>query len=119
MKLGERGERIAARFLKRLGYGIIARNYRCPAGEIDIIALDQDTVVFVEVKTRSSTGEPFPESQVNYHKQRQLTRVARTFLAARGSQDPPCRFDVVAAVVNERGKPAVDHFINAFEPVYR
>lgn len=119
MTLGRRGERIAARMLKRLGYRIVACNYQCPAGEIDIIALDQETVVFVEVKTRSSSDVAYPEAHVNQPKRRQLTRVARMFLAANSSQDPPCRFDVVAVVVNERGKPSVEHFVNAFEPVYR
>ncbi len=117
MKLGARGERAAARFLKRLGYRILIRNYVCPAGEIDIVALDGDTIVFVEVKTRKSTSAAFPEANVTYQKQKQLTRTAKMFLTIKSLQHRPCRFDVVAVVMNDREKPVIEHFIDAFAPV--
>ncbi len=113
---GARGERIAARTLKRAGHRIVTRNYQCPAGEIDLITVDGETVVFVEVKTRSSSEAAYPEASVNLRKQRQLLRVAKMYLAAKAAQDRPCRFDVVSVVLNERGKPSVEHFVNAFEP---
>ena len=117
MRPGPRGERIAARTLKRSGYRILARNYTCPAGEIDLVGLDGDTLVFVEVKTRTSADAADPEVNVTRHKRQQLTRVAKYFLQARSAQDRPCRFDVVAVVLGQRGKPVVEHFVDAFEPV--
>ncbi len=119
MTLGTRGERIAARTLKRSKYRIVARNYRCPAGEIDLIALDGDTLVFVEVKTRRSSETAFPEVNVHHQKQRKITQVAKYYLAAKNAQHYPCRFDVVSVVLGESGAPAVEHFVNAFEPANR
>lgn len=118
MKLGLRGERIAARLLKKAGYRIVARNYTCPVGEIDLVAVDADTIVFVEVKSRRSTEVAYPEASVTWSKRRQLTRVARYFLQAKSAQERPCRFDVVAVVIPESGKPETEHFVNAFAPVY-
>lgn len=115
MKLGPRGERIAARTLKRAGYRIIERNYRSKPGEIDLIALDGDTLVFVEVKTRTSADAADPQDAVNRAKQRQLGRVARYYVQAKSAHHRPCRFDVVTVVLSEEGKPTVEHFINAFE----
>ncbi len=117
--LGSRGERIAARALRQAGYRIVTRNYKCFAGEIDLIALDDDTLVFVEVKTRSSADAAFPEANVNHRKQRQITRVARAYVAAKQIDERPLRFDVVSVLLEGRSKPAVEHFVNAFEPVFR
>lgn len=120
MKIGERGERIAARTLKRAGYRLIARNYTCPAGEIDLIAVDDDTLVFVEVKTRSSDRDADPEANVHRRKQSQIVRAARFYLAAnKSAQDRPCRFDVLAIVADSKGKPVVEHFVDAFQPPAR
>jgi putative endonuclease len=118
VKLGASGERAAARVLRRAGYRILARNYTCPAGEIDLIAADADTIVFVEVKTRTSTAINYPEASVTWAKRKQLTRVARYFLQAKSAQDRPSRFDVVAVVMPDGGKPEAEHFVNAFEPLY-
>ena len=116
MKLGPAGERVAAGHLRRAGYRIVARNYRCRAGEIDLIALDGDTVVFVEVKTRAHHTAADPEINVTYHKRRQVTKVAKYFLMERSAQQRPCRFDVMAVVMPEEGDPTVEHFIDAFTP---
>ena len=116
MNLGSKGERLAARFLKRLGYRIVARNYRCPAGEIDIVAEDDDTLVFTEVKSRRSDVAADPEVNVDHRKREQLVRVARYYLLQKSAHDRPARFDVVAVVVPQRGKPAIEHFIDAFSP---
>jgi putative endonuclease len=114
--LGRRGEAAATRFLKKLGYRILIRNYVCPAGEIDIIALDRDQIVFAEVKTRRSHEAADPEVSVHSHKRRQNTRAARYFLAQTRRQNAACRFDVLAIVLCDRAKPQIEHFINAFEP---
>jgi putative endonuclease len=94
--IGRRGEDRAAQYLRRRGYRILARNWRCRLGEIDLIALDGNTLVFVEVKTRR--GETFgpPEAAVRAGKQRQIARVAEAFLTASGLRGAVCRVDVVA-----------------------
>jgi putative endonuclease len=117
--LGERGERLAAKFLKRIGYTILARNYTCPVGEIDLIARDGDSIVFVEVKTRASDADADPENNVTYAKRRRLTRAAKYFVMRRRAQDAPCRFDVVAAVLPPDGKGVIEHFPDAFAPAGR
>src|SRR3954452_23162470 len=81
--LGDRGENIAARFLRNLGYKIIVRNFRCEMGEIDIVARDGKTLVFVEVKTRAY-DDPTPEEQVNHVKQSQITKAAKFYLSRYG-----------------------------------
>src|ERR1700733_3252528 len=95
--LGGRGENVAAGYLRQQGFKIIARNFRCELGEIDIIARDGKTLVFVEVKTRTY-DDPQPEEQVNLAKQQTLTRVAHVYLSRYGIPQPPARFDVVAIV---------------------
>jgi putative endonuclease len=117
---GSRSERAAARFLKGLGYRIVARNYSCPLGELDLVALDNGCLVFVEV--RSTGGEdPTPAAaSVDDKKQKRLTRLAVHFLQARGLLDRPARFDVLALSWPEgRREPQVVHFVNAFEAVGR
>lgn len=115
--LGERGENIAARFLRDLGYRILARNYRCAAGEIDIIARHGNTLVFVEVKTRTH-DDPLPEDQINPSKQHRMTRAAKTYLSRYGSSLPPARFDVVAVVWPEGRDPIIRHIPGAFPATF-
>ena len=115
--LAGRGENAAARYLRQIGYKIILRNYRSPLGEIDIIARDGDTLVFVEVKTRAY-DDPTPEEQVNTTKQHQITKAARTYLNRYGSSQPPARFDVVAVVWPADREPAIRHVQNAFEATF-
>ena len=88
--LGDRGENMAARFLRNLGYKIIVRNFRCELGEIDIVAKDGPTLVFVEVKTRAY-DDPTPEEQIDEAKQHQITKAAKTYLARYGLPQPPAR----------------------------
>lgn len=108
-----RGEGLAALYLRLKGYRIEVRNWRCSLGEIDIVAWDGDTLVFVEVKTRTSGAAGSPEEAVTAQKRRRLVRLAQALLAQRGGEAPPCRFDVVAV---ETGKPwpRVRHLRNAF-----
>lgn len=112
---GNRGERLAAQMLKGKGYVILARNCRNRCGEIDIIARDGDTIVFVEVKTRSEHTEGRPEEAVTRTKQRQITRAASAWLQQHKLHQHRCRFDVVAIVWRTGEKPIVDHIQSAFE----
>lgn len=117
--LGARGERAAARFLRRRGYRIVARGFRLrDRGEIDLVAVDGRTVVFVEVKTRRGDATGNPAEAVDARKQRRLTRLAGAFLRRHGLRDYPARFDVVAITwPDDRRRPAIEHFPNAFEAV--
>ena len=115
--LGQRGENVAARHLRNLGYKIIVRNFRCNLGEIDIVAKDGKTLVFVEVKTRAM-DEPTPEDQVNDIKRHQLTKAAKLYLSRYGTPQPPARFDVVAVVWPEGREPQIRHTPHAFEATF-
>ena len=115
--LGDRGENAAARYLRNQGYRIIVRNFRCELGEIDIVARDGNTLVFVEVKTRAY-DEPTPEDQVNDFKQHQITTAGRFYLSRYGTPQPPARFDVVAVVWPPGRDPQIRHTPNAFEPTF-
>lgn len=117
--LGDKGERLAVRFLKRQGYKIIARQSRSRIGELDIVALDGDCIVFVEVKTRSSDKAGHPVEAVTMAKQHQLTRAALAWLKRRGLLERRARFDVVAITWGEGLPPVIDHYRNAFEPTGR
>ena len=120
--LGRRGEKIARRFLKRRGLKILACNYRCQAGEVDLIALDRstrresgaETVAFVEVKTRSSDRYTDPEFAVDSVKRRHLRKVARHYLTCHDTADLNVRFDIVAIVIPDGKKPQVKYIPNAF-----
>jgi putative endonuclease len=115
--LGERGERAAARHLKRQGMRVLLRGYRTERGEIDLIARDGDTLVFVEVKARR---QGVPAEAVTPEKQRRLTNVAFQFMRKYHVLEVPSRFDVVAIVwPDDQTRPQIDHFRNAFEPVGR
>jgi len=116
--LGRRGEAAAAKYLKRHGYRILARSDRLRPGELDLVVLDNKTIVFVEVKTRRSQDAGHPSEAVDPPKQRRLTRLAVTFLKRHGLLEYPARFDVVAVTWPEaRRRPTIEHIQNAFEAV--
>ncbi|QDV27162.1 YraN family protein [Aureliella helgolandensis] len=119
--LGPAGERLAARFLQKQGYRILERSHRQRLGEIDLIALDGQTIVFVEVKTRSSSLGADPSEAVDLRKQTKLTRAALVYLKKRNLLETPARFDVVSIVWPHptRGQPRLRHFPNAFEATGR
>ena len=118
--LDRRGERAAARFLRRRGYKIVARRYRIGRGDLDIVAVDGRTVVFVEVKTRQSDLAGHPSEAVDAEKQRRLTRLALVYLKRNGLLECAARFDVVAVVWPPGARrPRIEHEKNAFEPVGR
>ena len=115
--LGNEGERLAARHLRRLGYKILARRYRTALGEIDLVARDGSCIVFVEVKTRRSAVAGQPHEAVDRAKQVQLTRLALAFLKRYRRLEQPARFDVVSIVwEGQSQEPQIVHYRNAFEP---
>jgi putative endonuclease len=104
IELGRRGERIAERHLKRKGYRILERNFRGAGAEIDLVAMDGDTLVFVEVKNRRTTRSGMPEEAVNPHKQRHLRRAGEVYAGNHRAHDRPIRFDVVAILEDGSGR---------------
>ena len=112
--LGKLGEELAVRELERLGYAVLARRYRTPAGEIDIVADDHGTLVFVEVKARADGEFGTALEAVTPWKRRQLVRMARDYLARAGRVDRPCRFDVVAVMFADAA-PVLEVVPHAFD----
>ena len=121
--LGLAGEKAAAEFLRKLGYRILDRGHRQRLGEIDLIALDGQWIVFVEVKTWTSDRGGDPSQAVDAGKQEKLTRAALIYLKRRGLIEQPARFDVVSIVWPSsadrtnalKSKPTIRHFKNAFD----
>lgn len=112
---GKEGERVAAEYLATCGLKILDRNFRCPAGEIDLVARDGKIIVFVEVRSRQSDELCSPEESLTVHKFRRLTKAALWYLKERGASDSHMRFDVVA--IRWKGeKPEISWTVNAFEP---
>ena len=112
--LGISGEDVACAELQRRGYAIRERRYRTRFGEIDIIANDGTTIVFVEVKTRLTNDYGGAAAAVTDWKQRRIVSMARNYLARSGLQDCPCRFDVVAIDILPTGA-RVTVYANAFD----
>ena len=106
-EVGRKGEDAAAGLLRDQGYKILARNYRCRHGEIDIVAFEDGEYVFVEVKTRVTDEKGSGADAVTPAKQRKIVRVAQQYLVERGLEDRPCRFDVVAVTPGGRGADEV------------
>ena len=94
--LGRRGERAAEKYLRRNGYRIVARNFRAAGAEIDLVAMDGDTLVFVEVKTRRSRDAGAPHEAVDERKQKQIRRAAEIFATRYRADDVTMRFDIIA-----------------------
>ncbi|MBI3939944.1 MAG: YraN family protein [Acidobacteria bacterium] len=113
-KLGQTGETEALRFLLNKGYDVVARNFHIANGEIDLIAYDQQTLVFVEVKSRSHQDGFAPQLAVNSGKQEQLVRLAGAFCHRYGLDRCPIRFDIVAITFPPQAPPHLEHFIGAF-----
>jgi putative endonuclease len=117
---GNRSERAAAKFLQRQGYRIVARNYACGQGELDLVAVDGRCIVFVEVRSTGSEDSTKTAASVDAAKQRRLTNLALHFLQQHRLLDRPARFDVlVLQWPADRKEPAISHFRNAFEAVGR
>ncbi|MCE5264879.1 MAG: YraN family protein [Deltaproteobacteria bacterium] len=112
--MGRRGEEIAAAHLAKAGYRIIEHNYRCPFGEIDIVAEEGETVVFVEVKCRSSERYGDPQLAVGREKQKKMARIAMHYLSEKRLCSRPARFDVVAVKLLP-GRVQIELIRDAFE----
>jgi len=118
LSLGQQGEAAAARCLKHKGYKIISVADRTALGEIDIVAVDQRTIVFVEVKTRRSEDAGIPSESVDATKQQRLTRLALSYLKRHGLLEHQARFDVVSITWPVGAKqPSIEHVIDAFPAV--
>ncbi len=113
-ELGKLGEALAVEELERRGYAVLARRYRTRCGEIDIVAEDGGTLVFVEVKARADAEFGTAAEAVTPWKQRRLVRMARDYLARGAVPERPCRFDVVA-IMFDRVPPTIELFQNAFD----
>ena len=113
--LGKAGEDLACRELRSRGYAVVARRYRTRAGEIDIVARDGGTVVFVEVKTRRTTRFGTPQEAVTWRKRARLRAMATDYLSRHGLTDSPCRFEVVAVTIGDRRRPRLEVVPAVFE----
>ena len=107
--LGAYGERVAAAHLSAVGMVVLERNWRCPAGEIDIVARDGDVLVFCEVKTRSSAAFGSPLEAVTPRKAARLRRLAAAWMRERGLHVPDVRIDLVGVLRPRRGPARVEH----------
>jgi putative endonuclease len=111
---GQRGERLAQKLLADKGYEIVTTNYRCTAGEIDIIARDGDCLVFVEVRTKTGTDFGYPEESITLTKQRHLVAVAAHYCLHHRFLPANRRIDVVAITIDQAEKPVrIEHIENA------
>jgi putative endonuclease len=117
LKQGREGEQLAVSHLKRLGYRIVCRNYRCPLGEIDIIARHRGALVFVEVKSRKSETFGSPKLAIHPAKQHKLSQVAWHYLQKHDLTETSARFDVVT-VSDIKGSTRFEIIENAFESTY-
>ena len=115
--LGRLGEDLARKRLKKLGYKILKTNYRCPLGEIDLIALDGDAIVFVEIKTRKDTSLSQAKEAINKRKQSQLSKSALFYMKSNNLWKSKARFDVVAVRLCD-GKKEIEVIKDAFELAY-
>src|SRR5438034_632174 len=115
LQLGTRGENLACRFLRRNGYKVLYRNFRGrTGGEIDIVCRDNDTLVFVEVKTRTREDFGRPSAAVNRDKQKRIARGGLAWLRLLDNPDILFRFDVVEVIITDGGKPRLELIKNAF-----
>lgn len=114
MRTGKRGEELAAAYLAEAGYRIVERNYRCIFGEIDIVAEEGETLVFVEVKSRRSEAYGDPQLAVGHEKQKKISRIAMHYLAESRLRHRPARFDVVAVKLLPEGHK-IELIRDAFE----
>jgi putative endonuclease len=114
LNLGRSGEELAAAFLRRKGYRILAKNFRSKLGEIDIIARQKDTVCFIEVKTRRTDRFGLPQESVLASKQRQISKAALDYLKVNKMLDIKARFDVVSVLFSDN-EAKLDLIQDAFE----
>lgn len=113
--LGRQGEEAAARYLEKNSYQVLCRNYSCRLGEIDIVARERETIVFVEVRSRSSDDYGLPQESVTSRKKMKLRQLAWHYLKAAGKTGAGFRFDVIALLFDGDGRvKKLEHIENAF-----
>lgn len=112
--LGKSGEEAAIAYLKKKKLRILQQGFRFHRGEIDIIAYDKDTLVFIEVKTRQSLEFGLPEESVTAPKQQQIRRIAEAYLAMNNLHHVPCRFDIMSLFYSEKDGYQIHHLQDAF-----
>lgn len=113
-KAGREGEEMAVRLLRNKGFSIVERNYRFGKGELDIVARDGETLVFVEVKYRQNMEYGEPEYSITPQKIQQIKKVARCYLFEKHIDEVACRFDVVTILEEEQGSPVINYYKDAF-----
>ncbi len=113
-RVGGRGEAAAVAYLEKRGYAILTRNFRCPFGEVDVIAKEGETLVFVEVKVRTSEAHGVPQESVTPYKQGKIIKTAMFYTTQYGWGDIPMRFDVLAILQSGSGH-RYDYIPNAFD----
>jgi putative endonuclease len=112
-EFGRKSEALAQEYLKRKGFNILKRNYRCGHKEIDLVGQDGNTIVFIEVKAGRSKDFGAPQERVDLRKQKNLTEAAYHFIQEENVTNCDFRFDVVA-ISYQKGKEKIDHIENAF-----
>jgi putative endonuclease len=117
LDLGRLGERLALQTIKELGYECIEKNFRCPLGEIDIIAKDGDCLVFIEIKTRRGQSTGYAKEAVDRRKIRQISKTALAYMKSNNCFDSKARFDVIAINING-DKEEIEVITDAFELGY-
>lgn len=120
LSLGKIGEKLARKHLEDLGYKIVAANYRVKLGEIDLVAADHGTIVFVEVKSRVGVAFGYPSESITSRKKQQLSKVALEYIGRHGLRSKPARFDVVSVLFTDQKSvmaesPQIEVITNAFE----
>ena len=117
VELGKKGEKLAVDFLRKKGYRIVATNFRSPLGEVDLVAQEGDTTIFVEVKTRKSVECGMPQESITPAKQSQILKTALMYLKKNSLGNGNYRFDVVSIIIGPGGKlKSLELIKNAFEP---
>jgi putative endonuclease len=113
--LGDLGESTACKYLEDIGYSIIERNFSCRAGEIDIIAFEGDTIVFIEVKTRASEAFGMPSEAVSDTKQKKLVKAALYYMQKKKLFNYMSRFDVIEVIMDEESNCQINIIKDAFQ----
>ena len=112
--LGREGEKLAVKRIKRLGYRVLGRNVTYPFGELDLVALDGDELVFIEVKTGLESKAIDPAEHVSEAKRRRVRRAAEHYMMQRKAEHLPARFDVISIILPDEGAPVIEHIRSAF-----